>query len=228
MRLFLLSLVAVALGCAPVKPKESKLSHDVKIVQAENEPSKLFERGKQFQAIGDLTRAEQYYAAAMQTGYPESKVLPLLLHVCIEGRRLQVAIDYAEPVLKKNPKDHKLRMVLASLYSATGQHARARAYLEQVVTEVPDDATAHYALAVTLRDEFHDRVGADRHFREYLRLLPEGPHAEEAKGSLLKDVSSAPTLPSVPSPAPSGSAAIDKPTPLVAPPAPSQKPQKLP
>ena len=223
-------LTLVALGCAPVKPKESKLSHDVKIVQTENEPSKLFERGKQFQAVGDLTRAEQYYAAAMQTGYPESKVLPLLLHVCIEGHRLQVAIDYAEPVLKKNPKDHKLRMVLASLYSATGQHSRARAYYEQVVAEDPDDAIAHYALAVTLRDEFHDRMGADRHFREYLRLSPEGPHAEEAKGSLLKDVTAAPTLPTVPAPAPSASAAVtlDKPTPLVAPPAASQKPQKLP
>ena len=37
------------------------------IVKEENEPSKLFERGKAFHAIGDLTRAEQYYAAAMQS-----------------------------------------------------------------------------------------------------------------------------------------------------------------
>ena len=43
-------------------------------------------------------------------------------------------------------------------------------------------------LAVILRDELHDAVGADRHFREYLRITPTGSHAEEAKGSLLKPV----------------------------------------
>jgi hypothetical protein len=46
---------------------------------------------------------------------------------------------------------------------------------------------AHYALAVLSRDE-NDPVGADKHFREYLRLAPNGPHAEEAQASLLESV----------------------------------------
>lgn len=230
---------AASLGCAP-KPKESKVARDVKIVNEENEPQKLFERGKAFHSVGDLTRAEQYYAAAMQTGYPVEKVLPLLLRVCIEGGRLQVAIDYATPVLKKSPADHKLRLVLASLYSATGQHAVARGHYEKVVADRPDDPAAHYALAVLLRDEFRDLAGADRHFREYLRVSPDGPHAEEAKGSLLKDVSTTPVVQVVPvasaatsasstsppakSPPASGAASTSPPTPLPPKPASSAKP----
>jgi hypothetical protein len=36
--------------------------------------------------------------------------------------------------------------------------------------------------------EKKDWVGADKHFREYLRIEPNGKHVEEAKGSLLHKV----------------------------------------
>ncbi|MBI2394347.1 MAG: tetratricopeptide repeat protein [Deltaproteobacteria bacterium] len=236
-RLGVAMALSIVAACAP-KPKESRLAKDAKIVHAENAPEKLFERGKAFHAVGDLTRAEQYYAAAMQGGYPEKKVLPLLLRVCVESNRYQVAIDYAEPILRKNPGDHKLRLVIASLYSAVGQQSKARAQYERVVAEHPDDATAHFALAVLLRDEFGDAAGADKHFREYLRVAPDGPHAEEAKGSLLKDVSSLPTVPSMKTIPVAAAASSSAPTPLPpkpAPPAalptpekPATKPQKIP
>jgi tetratricopeptide (TPR) repeat protein len=47
-------------------------------------------------------------------------------------------------------------------------------------------AQAHYLLAVVARDSENDVVEADRHFREYLRIEPNGSHAEEAKSCLLK------------------------------------------
>jgi len=47
-------------------------------------------------------------------------------------------------------------------------------------------AQAHYLLGVVARDSENDVVEADRHFREYLRIEPNGSHAEEAKASLLK------------------------------------------
>ncbi|MGZ3456566.1 MAG: tetratricopeptide repeat protein [Polyangiales bacterium] len=184
-----LALLAVA-GCATTH--ESRMQKDARLVEKENDPQRLLARGKAFHSVGDFTRAEQYYAAAIQQGAPEKEVLPLLLRVCIQATRYQVAIDYALPVLQKHPDDWRLRLLVASLYTAVGQPARARDHYERVVQQQPDDATARYGLAVLLRDEFHDRVGADKHFREYLRLAPEGPHAEEAKGSLLKDLSEAP------------------------------------
>jgi tetratricopeptide (TPR) repeat protein len=208
-------VIAIALGCN-AKPKESRTAHDVRIVREENAPEKLFARGQEFHAMGDLTRAEQYYAAAMQQGYPEAKVLPVLLRVCIASSRYRVAIDYAEPVLKKNPTDHRLRLVVGSLYTAIGQPENARKHYEAVVADAPNDATGHFALAVLLRDEFNDRVTADKHFREYLRLDPQGPHVEEAKGSLLKDVT-----PPMPGPAPATS--TSGPTPLIPKPEPPKK-----
>jgi tetratricopeptide (TPR) repeat protein len=204
---------ATTVGCAP-KPPETKVARDMKIVREENKPERLFEKAKAFHQIGDLTRAEQYYAAALDQGYPEAKVLPLLLRVCIEANRFQVAIEYAEPILQKNPRDYRLRTVLASLYSAVGFHTRARSYYEIALEDEPNDATAHYALGVLLRDEFRDHVTADKHFREYLRVAPEGPHAQEAKGSLLKEVP-IPPAPSTepPKPAPASSSTA-KPTKL--------------
>lgn len=194
---------ATTVACAP-KPKETKVAHDIKIVREENQPERLFEKGKAFHQIGDLTRAEQYYAAALEQGYPAEKVLVPLLKVCNDAKRFQVAIDYAEPVLSKNPRNHRLRVIIASFYRAVGQQARARSYYELALEDEPNDPTAHYLLAVLLRDEFRDHVNADKHFREYLRLEPEGPHAQEARGSLLKVVPEAPAptpLPSKPAPA---------------------------
>jgi hypothetical protein len=49
-------------------------------------------------------------------------------------------------------------------------------------------AEAHYLLGVVSRDADNDVVAADRHFREYLRLEPNGSHVEEAKSSLLRRV----------------------------------------
>ncbi len=180
------AIAASSFACAP--PKEGKVAREVRIARAENAPDKLVEKGKAFQEVGDLTRAEQYYAAALQSGASEKEVLPLLLRVCVQANRYQVAVEYAEPFLKRHPGDWRLRMVVASLQLAIGHPAVAREHYERVLEQNPDEPTAHYALAVLLRDELHDRVGADTHFRAYLRVLPDGPHAEEARESLLKPV----------------------------------------
>ncbi len=76
--------------------------------------------------------------------------------------------------------------MVASFYSTIGDVAAARAELERVVKDRPDHAAAQFALGVLLRDEQGDLVQADLHFREYLRLDPQGAHVDEARGSLLK------------------------------------------
>jgi tetratricopeptide (TPR) repeat protein len=158
----------------------------IKTVQEEETPEKLLARGRAFAAVGDLTRAEQYFAAALERGADPRVTLPLLLRVCADAHRYRAAIDYAEPVLRKHPDDHRLRFVVASFYMTIGEMTTARDELTRIVTQKPDFAAPHYALAVLLRDEAGDVVSADVHFREYLRLDPRGPHADEAKSSLLK------------------------------------------
>jgi uncharacterized protein HemY len=147
---------------------------------------KLLDRGKAFAALGDSTRAEEYLAAALDQGADPREVLPLLLQVCVQTGRYRSAIQHGENHLRKHPDDVRTRFVVGTLYVALGETKDAKSNLETVVSARHDDAKAHYALAVLARDTENDAVGADLHFREYLRIEPTGAHAEEARASLLK------------------------------------------
>lgn len=175
-----------AAGCAST-PGE-RVAKDVETVKEERTTEKLLERGKAFASVGDMTRAEQYLSAALDQGADEATVLPLLLRVCIAAKRYRVAIDYATPYLHKHPGDAHLRFVVASLRAEIGDTLAARAELQRVVEETPNDAGVRFSYAVLLRDQCHDPSNADEQFREYLRLSPQGEHAEEARASLLKAV----------------------------------------
>jgi tetratricopeptide (TPR) repeat protein len=160
----------------------------VETMQKEQAPDKLLARGQAFASVGDWTRAEQYLSAAMDAGADEREVMPLLLRVCMQDRRYRVAIAYAEEYERKHPNDAEMRFVLGTLYAAIGDVPHAREALEAVIAKQPDNAQAHYALASLLRDAHADPLAMDAHYREYLRLDPTGPHAEEARAALLKEV----------------------------------------
>jgi tetratricopeptide (TPR) repeat protein len=175
-----------AIACA--SSEGAKVKGDMATIAKEGGPERLIDRGKAFAALGDTTRAEQYFAAALSSGADERVVIPYLLTVCAQDARYRVAIQYAEAYLKSHPNDLRVRFVLGTLYSAVGEAAPAREALATVVGARPEDADAHFALGVLLRDNDHDFAGADQQFREYLRLKPRGAHAEEAEASLLKSV----------------------------------------
>jgi tetratricopeptide (TPR) repeat protein len=183
----LLATVAVtAAGCGA--NRGDRVRETEKTVQREQTPEKLLERGKLFARVGDYTRASQYLNSALDAGAPPSEVLPVLMKVYIVSGRFRLAIQLGEQQLTKTPEAHSLRFLVGTLYAAIGDNDRARENLERVVRAQPGHAEAHYALAVLLRDGTHDLVGADEHFRAYLKLEPTGPHAEEARGSLLQEV----------------------------------------
>jgi tetratricopeptide (TPR) repeat protein len=177
-----LLLFAATAGCA--QDPGVRVADDVGTMRAERSVENLVQRGRAFADVGDLTRAEQYLAAALEAGAPYRSILPLLLRVCVAERRFRVAIDYAEPIMKKQPEDHGLRVVLASLYAGVGDTRRAREQLEAVLRRDPELAQAHYILGVILRESDADRATAAHHFREYLRIKPNGVHAAEAKNGL--------------------------------------------
>jgi tetratricopeptide (TPR) repeat protein len=186
----LLGLLLALAACTtqPIAQPGRVTKADVEAVKKEQSPDKLVERGKAFAAVADYTRAEQYFAAAIDAGGDERAILPMLVRVCVQDGRYRVAIEYCESHLKRHPMDMSTHFVVGTLYSAIGESKPARQHLETVVSAHPEDARAHYALAVLLRDSEGDRIGADKEFREYLRLDPKGKHAEEARASLLEEV----------------------------------------
>jgi tetratricopeptide (TPR) repeat protein len=181
----LLALV-LAYGCAHAPPSE--LEQRAGVVQRASEPQLLVEQARAFASVGDYARAEQYSSLALEQGAHEEEVLPLLLQTCVRDQRYRDAVRYLQDYLRRRPASHQLRFVLATLHAALGDVVAARDELERSLSRAPDNAEAHYTLAVLLRDGSSDFAGADSHFREYLRLSPGGAHAEEASESLLRRV----------------------------------------
>jgi tetratricopeptide (TPR) repeat protein len=184
---------ACALACALATPACVKspgavLDERMRIMKQAQDPESLVVKARGFASIGDYTRAEQYLNLAVQSGADEARLLPLLINVCVRDQRYRDAIQHAENHLRRHPERHAVRFLLATLQMGVGDAERARGQLEKVLSARPDYAEAHYALAVVLRDDMGHLSRADEHFRAYLRLTPEGRHAEEARGSLLEVV----------------------------------------
>jgi tetratricopeptide (TPR) repeat protein len=188
MRAVLVLALVGALLPACVNKRGARIQETEKTVREEQTPEKLVVRGKMFARLGDYTRASQYFTSALDAGADPHEVLPLLMRTYVVSQRFRLAIEIGERYLSKHPNDHHLRFLVATLYSAVDQPQRAREHLVRVLSQNPANAEAHYVLAVLLRDRERDWVGADHHFRQYLRIDPAGPHAEEARSSLLKSV----------------------------------------
>ena len=189
-----LVILAVFATTACAAPPSDRVARDVSTVRTERAPDKLVARGTAFASVGDLTRAEQYLAAALDAGADPNVVLPRLLRVCINSGNHRAAISYATPLLQRRPDDVNLRFVVAELRAVTGDPQGARADLAHVVAIAPEEPGPHFAFARLLRDQLGDAVGADREFRAYLRVAPAGEHAEESRASLLLAVRNVPSL----------------------------------
>ena len=183
----LLFTVCVCLG-ACVRPPGAELERRANVLKRERDPERLLARARAFASVGDHPRAEQYLEAARAAGVEEERIVPLLLEVCVSDRRYRSAVEHAEEYLRVRPRDVRVRLVLASLYSGLGDVEAARREFERVVAENERDAPAHFALGRLLRDELGHHAAADAHFRAYLEIEPRGAHAEEARGSLLTRV----------------------------------------
>ncbi|MEZ4406762.1 MAG: hypothetical protein R3A52_09825 [Polyangiales bacterium] len=148
----------------------------------------LYDQGVALARRNDLVRAEQYLAESMTRGMPQRQVLPMLLRVCVAASRFRAAVGYARPYLDAHPNEWALRYLIATIEAGLGEHQAARRDLESVLEQREAHAPAHFSLATLLRENFNDPVSADRHYRRYLEVEPQGEHAEEARSSLLREV----------------------------------------
>jgi tetratricopeptide (TPR) repeat protein len=175
----------------------------------------MMEEGLSLARAGDLVRAEQYLAEALDRGADPHAVLPTLLRVCVSASRFRAAVTYAARYLERNPGDWPLRFLVGTIHEELGEHFTARRHFEAVLSQREAHAGAHFMLGKILRDTYANPTEADVHFRRYLELEPRGPFADEARGSLLRmvvptgdaDIARPPTLRSVePTPEPAAPA----------------------
>jgi tetratricopeptide (TPR) repeat protein len=169
----LLSWWLAACGASGPSEAQTAAQHDQAAARA------LFDRGIALTREGDSVRAEQYLAASMREGYDWEVALPLLMRVCLTGSRLRAALNYASPYLKKYPDAVWLRYLVATVYLGLGQPLHAREHLLAIQGLPPYEARTEYLLGQTEWEGFGDATAATRHYREYLRLEPNGPNARE-------------------------------------------------
>jgi predicted Zn-dependent protease len=129
-----------------------------------------FERGVALIASADYTGAEHALTEALTAGYPAARVLPLLIEVCRKADHLSAGVDYATPYLRLHPSDYVLRYRVAELLFELGRFGAVRTELDRVLEVAPNYGPAHFLLAVTLRDHFHDANAAAEHLAAYHRL----------------------------------------------------------
>lgn len=146
----------------------------------------LFQRGRESADRGDTVRAEQYLELALDKGYARSRVLPVLLSVCLSSGRLRSALNYAEPELRLRPDDAELRYLVASIHLGLGQRDEARDELEQLLRLNPEQPAALYLLGVVEADDLGLEQSAREHFESYLRAAPRGKHAAEVRNRLTR------------------------------------------
>jgi LysM repeat protein len=71
--------------------------------------------------------------------------------------------------------------------SDQGDFERAVTLYEAALDDSPRGAEVHYKLALLYDDKLNDPVGALHHFKRYLALSPNGPHAKDVKDSIKRD-----------------------------------------
>ena len=71
--------------------------------------------------------------------------------------------------------------------SAQGDFERAVNLYEAALDDSPRGAEIHYKLAIIYDDKLNDPVSALHHFKRYVALNPNGPHAKDVKDSIKRD-----------------------------------------
>jgi tetratricopeptide (TPR) repeat protein len=179
-RTLLRSLTLVSLGLLPLLGCASNrvvLREDLNRAALERDPEKLRKTGESWAALGEPGRAAQYFELAIDNGADEARVFPRRLEMLVRDKQYRAASLAAENHLRKHPADVSLRFVAGTLHASLGDAVSARRDFEEVIAREPSNA-----------DDKGDLVAADEHFRQYLKLSPDGAHAEEARGLLLSSV----------------------------------------
>jgi tetratricopeptide (TPR) repeat protein len=181
-------LGALALtGCSQATPPPgAKNPVAEKAAEKARTAATLLEQGRAYADVGDSLRAQQYFSAAIKEGADRNVVLPLLLRACVAQKNYRLAVDYAETALARQPRNARLRLLTGTLYATIGDQPRSREQLERAADELSSQPDVQFTVAVTFRDHSGDVVSADKYFRRYLELAPQGEHAEEAKSSLMQ------------------------------------------
>ncbi|HEY5961759.1 MAG TPA: tetratricopeptide repeat protein [Polyangiaceae bacterium] len=156
----LAALVTTLIGCASGS-KVAPASYSESTAE-QRSADELLHRGQTAARRGDVTRAEQYFALAIEKGADPRRVMPLLLRACLSNSHLRTALNHAEPYLLEHPEDESLRYLVATIHLSLGQVEAARRELGLLLSQNDSHADAHYLLGII--ESSGDVTEARKHF----------------------------------------------------------------
>jgi tetratricopeptide (TPR) repeat protein len=143
-------------------------------------PDQLLESAQEHEELGQLDQAVELCRTALGLGGPRAdacfqlaELLYRLGDVSAARERYYMAIELDEEFVEA-------RANLGCVLAESGQLELAVAAFQGALALHPDYADAHYQLARTL-GEIGRRSDSERHWREFLRLAPDSPWADEAR-----------------------------------------------
>jgi tetratricopeptide (TPR) repeat protein len=171
-------LFSTTLGCAPVL-------RDAPSTAVGLDAAALVASGEGFEDARDYRSAEEAYSAALEAGADVDSTLPKLVRVSVACKDFLPALHHAKAALARRPRDPNLKFTVGALYAVMGARELAREHLESAAAVRALDGDLQYSVAAIFRDDLGNRGLARRYFEAYLKVQPHGPHASEARASLL-------------------------------------------
>jgi tetratricopeptide (TPR) repeat protein len=137
----------------------------------------------ELEEAGDLNAAAEMYRAAMMAGGPTAELCFSLGEVLYRLGQVQAARERYSMAVELDEDFLEARCNLGCVLAELGERELAAAALEGALACHPGYADAHWHLA-SLSLEEGDFDKAFVHWREFLKLAPESPWADEARRNL--------------------------------------------
>lgn len=138
------------------------------------------ERAWELEEQDDLPSAAQWYRAALAAEGLQPDLCFQLAEVLYRLGDLGAARERYYMAVELDPDFVEARANLGCVLAESGEWELAAAALEGALQTHPDYADVHFHLA-NAYGHLDKREAARKHWREFLRLVPEGPWAEEAR-----------------------------------------------
>lgn len=144
-------------------------------------------QAQSYERQGDTVRAEQYYLSAWESGAATSEVLPRLLHVCVQGARLENALLHMSRARRELPADPALHLLHVELLRSLDRKLEALHEASILAQEAAAPGEIFFTLALLELDVAGDEEAARSSLETYLERAPEGRHRAWAMAYLGRD-----------------------------------------
>jgi tetratricopeptide (TPR) repeat protein len=147
------------------------------------DPDELLAWATALEDEGRLAEAAEMHRAALAAGGPRAEVCFLLAETLYRLGDLPAARERYYMAIELDEGYVEARANLGCLLAELGEAELAVAAFEGALVRHDEYADVHYHLARTL-DDLGRAAEAEQHWQRFLRLSPEGPWADEARGRL--------------------------------------------